>query len=162
VDDTDDGVVSMGFANNVAFVAKDNVELFVRLIDGEFPDYSKVIPEDSTSAARVDQGGLLKALRRVSLFSSDRYRGIKLELKENQLAISANNPDLGEAIEEVDVEYQGKDVAIGYNSRYLLDVLGVLGQEDSVDLQFKDEQSPTVMKKEGDDSFLYVVMPMRL
>jgi len=162
VDDTDDGVVSMGFANNMAFVTKDNVELFVRLIDGEFPDYSKVIPEDSTSAARVDQGGLLKALRRVSLLSSDRYRGIKLELKENQLSISANNPDLGEAIEEVDVDYTGQELAIGYNARYLLDVLGVLGQEDSVDLQFKDEQSPTVMRKEGDDSFLYVVMPMRL
>lgn len=162
VDDTEDGSVAIGFANNMAFVTKGNVELFVRLIEGEFPDYSKVIPEDSTSQAKVDQGGLLKALRRVSLLSSDRYRGIKLELKEDQLAISANNPDLGEAIEEVEVEYQGQSLTIGYNARYLLDVLGVLGQEDSVDLQFKDEQSPTVMRKEGDDSFLYVVMPMRL
>jgi DNA polymerase-3 subunit beta len=162
VDDMEDGVVSIGFADNMAFAVKDNVELFMRLIEGEFPDYSKVIPEDYVSEVKVDQEGLLKALRRVSLLSSDRYRGIKLELKENQLFISANNPDLGEAVEEIDLEYQGQELAIGYNARYLLDVLGVLGQEVFVNLQFKDEQSPTVMRKEGDASFLYVVMPMRL
>jgi len=162
VDDMEDGEISVGFSANMAFVMKDNVELFMRLIDGEFPDYSKVIPEDCPSQARVGQEDLLKALRRVSLLSSDRYRGIKFELNQNQLLISANNPDLGEATEEVDVEYTGERLTIGYNARYLLDVLGVLGQEVSVDVQFKDEQSPTVVRKEGDDSFLYVVMPMRL
>lgn len=162
VDDAEDGTVALGFGDNMAFAVRDNVELFMRLIEGEFPDYSKVIPEDCTSQARVDQGDLLKALRRVSLLSSDRYRGIKFELNENQLLISANNPDLGEAVEEMDVEYRGEGLSIGYNARYLLDVLGVLGQEASVDVQFKDEQSPTVLRKEGDASFLYVVMPMRL
>ena len=154
--------VSLGFTDNMVFVWSGDVEMSIRLIDGEFPDYDKVIPADNTVEANVPQRSLYRALRRVSLLSSDRYRGVRVELKGGGMSISANNPDLGEAVEEVEVEYRGGRLSIGYNAQYLLDILGVMEQEDQVDLALKDDQSPTLLKRGGDESLLYVVMPMRI
>lgn len=162
LEDSGEETVSIGFVDNMVFVWKGDVEMSIRLIDGEFPDYDKVIPADNTSEANVAQRSLFRALRRVSLLSSDRYRGVRVELKGGNMAISANNPDLGEAAEELDVEYQGSRLAIGYNAQYLLDILGVLDHEDQVGMALKDDQSPTLLKRSGDDSLLYVVMPMRI
>ena len=162
LDDSGEEMVSLRLSDNMAFVWYGDVEMSIRLIDGEFPDYDKVIPTDNTSEANVGQRNLFRALRRVSLLSSDRYRGVRMELNSGVMAISANNPDLGEADEELEVEYQGARLSIGYNAQYLLDILGVLDQEDKVVLALKDDQSPTVLKRSGDDSLLYVVMPMRI
>jgi len=98
----------------------------------------------------------------VSILSSERYKGIKMELKQGQLSISASNPDLGEAVEEIDMDYQGKSLVVGFNARYLLDVLTVLETGGEVEISFKDALSPSLLKKGGDDGYLYVVMPMRL
>lgn len=157
-----DGVVSIGFKENMALVVKDDIELFMRLIEGDFPDYNKVIPKENPHIVKIEQEALLRALRRVSILSSERYKGVKLELKEGRVSISANNPDLGEAVEEVDVDYQGKPITIGFNARYLIDVLNVLGPEAEIELELKDEVSPSLLRKSGDDGYLYVVMPMRL
>ena len=108
------------------------------------------------------QRSLYRALRRVSLLASDRFRGVRVEFEGGSMSISANNPDLGEALEEVDAEYRGERLAIGYNAQYLLDVLGVLEPEDEIAMALKDDQSPTVLRRQGDDSLLYVVMPMRI
>lgn len=162
LEDTGEESVSLGFTDNMMFVWRGDVEMSIRLIDGEFPDYDKVIPTDSVSEAKVPQHSLFRALRRVSLLSSDRYRGVKVEFRPGNMAISANNPDLGEAVEEVDVEYGGALLTIGYNAQYLLDILGVLEQGDQVELALKDDQSPTLLKCNGNDSLLYVVMPMRI
>lgn len=157
-----EGAFSIGFKENMGLVVKDDVELFMRLIDGDFPDYSKVVPQDNPEVVKIEKDDLLHALRRVSILSSERYKGIKLEVKEGRLAISANNPDLGEAVEEIDVEYSGKPLSVGFNARYLLDVLGVLGDGGEVELSFKDALSPSLLRKGGDEGYLYVVMPMRL
>ncbi len=157
-----DGVVSIGFRENMGFIAKDNVELFMRLIDGEFPDYTKVIPKGNPNIAKLEHEELLQALRRVSILSSERYRGIKLDFKDGKLAISANNPDLGEAVEEIEMDYKGKPIAIGFNARYLIDVLNVLGADGEVEFELKDEVSPSLVRKGGVEGFLYVLMPMRL
>ena len=162
LEDSGEEMVSLRLTDNMAFVWYGDVEMSIRLIDGEFPDYDKVIPNDNTSEANVGQRNLFRALRRVSLLSSDRYRGVRMELNSGVMAISANNPDLGEADEELEVEYQGDRLSIGYNAQYLLDILGVLDQEDKVVLALKDDQSPTVLRRSGDDSVLYVVMPMRI
>jgi DNA polymerase-3 subunit beta len=157
-----DGAVSLGFKENMGLVSKDNVELFMRLIDGDFPDYSKVIPVGNPNIAKLDHEELLRALRRVSILSSERYKGIKMEFANGKLSISANNPDLGEAVEEIDADYKGKTIAIGFNARYLLDVLAVLGGEGEIEFQLKDELSPSVIRKAGVEGYLYVLMPMRL
>jgi len=85
-----------------------------------------------------------------------------MEFADDRLSISANNPDLGEAVEELEVEYKGKPLAIGFNARYLLDVLGVLAGDGEVDIELKDELSPSVIKKSSVEGYLYVLMPMRL
>jgi DNA polymerase-3 subunit beta len=158
----EEGVVSVGFRENMGLVMKDGVELFMRLIDGDFPDYTKVIPKGNPNIARIEHNELLQALRRVSILSSERYKGIKMEFKENSVAISANNPDLGEAIEEIDAEYKGKPLTIGFNARYLIDVLGVLAGDGEIDIALKDELSPSIVRKAGNEGYLYVLMPMRL
>ena len=162
LDSGEDGVLSMGFRENMGFVKKDSVELFMRLIDGDFPDYTKVIPKGNPNLATIDHEELLQALRRVSILSSERYRGIRLEFRHDRLSISANNPDVGEAVEEIEMEYKGKPIAIGFNARYLIDVLNVLEVDGEVEIELKDDLSPSVVRKSGNETFLYVLMPMRL
>jgi DNA polymerase-3 subunit beta len=94
--------------------------------------------------------------------SSDRYKGIRMDFSAGKIALSANNPDLGEAVEEIDAEYKGKPISVGFNARYLLDVLAVLNGEGDIDIELKDELSPSIIRKNGDEGFLYVLMPMRL
>jgi len=159
---SEDGLVSIGFKENMGLIVKDNVELFMRLIEGEFPDYAKVIPNDNQHVVKLEKDTFLHALRRVAILSSERYKGIKMELNEGKLSLSANNPDLGEAVEEIDIEYQGKPLTVGFNARYLLDVLGVLETGGEVEISFKDALSPSLLKKAGDEGYLYVIMPMRL
>jgi DNA polymerase-3 subunit beta len=158
----EEGIVSVGFRENMGLVIKDGVELFMRLIEGDFPDYTKVIPKGNPNIARIEHNELLQALRRVSILSSERYKGIKMEFKEDSISISANNPDLGEAVEEIDAEYKGKPLTIGFNARYLIDVLGVLGGDGDIDIALKDELSPSIVRQAGNESYLYVLMPMRL
>jgi DNA polymerase-3 subunit beta len=134
----------------------------MRLIDGDFPDYSKVIPKGNPHLAKIDHGELLQALRRVSILSSERYKGVKLEFSANNISISASNPDLGEAVEEIDAEYNDAPISIGFNARYILDVLGVLGNDGEVSIELKDELSPSVIRQAGSPGYLYVLMPMRL
>lgn len=162
VEGVEEGVVSIGFKENMGLATKENLELFMRLIEGDFPDYSKVVPKDYPYEVKVQQDGLLQALKRVSILSSERYRGVKMEFSRGKMAVSANNPDLGEAVEEIDVEYQGGELAIGFNARYLIDVLALLGDGADIAIEVKDELSPGLLRKEGDDGYLYVVMPMRL
>jgi DNA polymerase-3 subunit beta len=162
LDSGDEGVVSLGFKENMGLVTKDNVELFMRLIDGDFPDYTKVIPKGNPNIAKLDHDELMQALRRVSILSSERYKGVRMEFSDGKVAISANNPDLGEAVEDIEAEYKGKPISIGFNARYMMDVLGVLSGDGEVDIELKDELSPSVIRKSGVDGYLYVLMPMRL
>jgi DNA polymerase-3 subunit beta len=157
-----DGAVSLGFRENMALAVKERVELFMRLIDGDFPDYTKVIPKGNPNVAKVAQDELLQALRRVSILSSERYKGIKMEFDQSKLSLSASNPDLGEAVEEIAIDYEGKPITIGFNARYMIDALSVLGSEGEVDIELKDELSPSIIRKAGSEGYLYVLMPMRL
>jgi DNA polymerase-3 subunit beta len=162
LEETNEGLVSVGIKENMALVVREPVELFMRLIDADFPDYTKVIPKDNPYEVRLAPPGFLQALRRVSILSNERYKGIKLEVKEGKMTVSATNPDLGEAVEELEIEYQGPGLALGFNARYLIEVLGVLGDDSDIEVQFKDELSPGLLRKEGDSDYLYVIMPMRL
>ena len=146
----------------MGLVSKDKVELFMRLIDGDFPDYTKVIPIGNPNIAKLDHDELLQALRRVSFFPANVTKASSWSSANDKLSISANNPDLGEAVEEVEAEYKGKTIAIGFNARYFIDVLAVLGGEGEIEFELKDELSPSVIRKAGVDGYLYVLMPMRL
>ncbi len=162
LEDAGQELVALGFSDNMVFVWSGDVEMSIRLIDGDFPEYDKVIPSDNENEANVVQHSLYRALRRVALLSSDRYRGIRVELQDGRMSVSANNPELGEATEELALEYQGPQLAIGYNPNYLLDILGVLESEDEIRMLFRDDESPMLLKRVRDESLLYVVMPMRI
>jgi DNA polymerase-3 subunit beta len=109
----------------------------------------------------VGRDELLQTLRRVSILSSERARGVRFKLEKGSLAIVASNPDMGEASEELVIDYRGEPMEVGFNARYLLEVLGVLPEASKVELGLGDELSPGVIRGD-DEGYCYVVMPMRI
>lgn len=157
-----EGDVRLTIGSNVVRADHGDVELVMRLIDGEFPNYDQVIPKQSKHLIAVDKAEILSALRRVSVVASDRARGVKFQVTQGQLQVAANSPDFGEASEEIEIEYSGEDLLVGFNSRYLLDVLAVLPEGQKVEIGLSDEASPGVIRGSEDENYRYVVMPMRL
>lgn len=135
--------------------------LVMRLIEGAFPDYRAVIPKPGDSGARVDREAFARALRRISIVSAEKSRSVKLSLKPGLLEVSTTNPDLGEAREELAVEYAGRPLQVGFNARYLLDFLGAV-DADTVILDLTDETSPGLLRGAGVEGHLGVIMPMRI
>lgn len=160
--DEAEGTASIGLLGNAIRVDQGNVELVMRLVDGEFPNYEQVVPDSTAISVGVEKAELFAALRRVSVVASDRARGVRIGLKKGQMTVSASSPDFGEASEELEIDYKGKDVEVGFNARYLTDVLGVLPEDRRVVVGLTDETSAGVISTEDDDSYRYVVMPMRL
>jgi DNA polymerase-3 subunit beta len=146
----------------VAHAERGPVQLSMRLVEGEFPDYQQVIPAKSENIAEVPNARLAAALRRVSIVSSERTKGVKLQFQEQKLEISSINPDVGEGTEEIEVEYDGPPVGIGFNARYLIDALSVLPADNPIEIGLNDEVSPGVIRQGGDPDYCYIVMPMRL
>jgi DNA polymerase-3 subunit beta len=161
VDEEDADEVEIGFEGNSGLVKKGDVTLVMRLIEGEFPNYKQVIPKQSDHHLTVSAESLVRALRRVALLSAEHSRAVKLELSDGKLQLSSRTPDLGEAQEELDVDYAGPSVSIGFNARYLLDCLGALGAKE-VRLGLRDGASPVEVRPTDDLESVAVVMPMRL
>jgi DNA polymerase-3 subunit beta len=161
VDEDDADEVELGFEGNNGLARKGGVTLVMRLIEGEFPNYRQVVPKDAKISLTLPTEPLVHALRRVALLSAERSRAIKFELASGQLSLSSNNPDLGDAREELDVDFAGDPLSIAFNARYLMDALAVCGAKE-VRLVFKDSLSPTQIIPADDADSLAVVMPMRL
>jgi len=133
----------------------------MRLVDGRFPDYQQVIPQSHTRRVRVPKKAFTDALKRTSLLAPDKAQGVRLDLQSGQLSLTAQNPDLGDAREDLDVDFDGDALKIGFNFRYLLDVLGTI-PEGEVELDLTDELSPGVLRGAGAEGYRAVVMPMRI
>jgi DNA polymerase-3 subunit beta len=161
LDEAPEAEVQLGFAENSALFKKAGLSMVMRLIDGQFPEYQRVIPKEGEKQILVKRGHFFDALKRISLLSADKSNAVKLSLSENLLRITANNPDLGEAKDDLEVAYRGPSLTIGFNARYILDVLSAL-ETDEVSLELGDEHSPGVMHAPGDKSYTAVVMPMRV
>ncbi|MFP6606365.1 MAG: DNA polymerase III subunit beta [Myxococcota bacterium] len=159
----EDGVdeVNLAFEGNNGLAKRGNVTLVMRLIEGEFPNYQQVIPDSLEHQLVLPADPLLHALRRVSLLSSERSRAVTLELSNGKLMITSSNPDLGDAREELDIDYAGDTIAIGFNSKYLIEALGVSGAKE-VRFGLQDDLSPTQLVPTDDEDTLAVVMPMRI
>ncbi|MAU98079.1 MAG: DNA polymerase III subunit beta [Fulvimarina sp.] len=132
-----------------------------KLIDGTFPDYQRVIPQNNDKALTLDRQTFSNAVDRVSTISSERGRAVKLSLAPDQLTLTVNSPDSGTATEELAVEYGSDDIEIGFNARYLLDITSQLSGESAV-FMLADPGSPTLIRDGGDETTLYVLMPMRV
>ena len=161
VDEDDSDEIELAFEGNSGLAKRGDVTLVMRLIEGEFPNYNQVVPKEITRRITLPTEEILHAVRRVSLLSSERSRAIKFELKERQLAISSNNPDLGEASEEIDIDFEGEPLSIGFNARYLLDALNAVRAKECT-LGFQGDLSPAQVQPTDDEDTLAVVMPMRI
>ena len=142
-------------------VSAGQVVLTSKLIDGTFPDYERVIPQDNDKRLELDNGTFEQAVDRVSTLSSDKGRAVKLALSGDTLTLSVNNPDSGSATEEIPVSYDADALEIGFNSRYLLDIAQQL-ESETAEFLFADPGSPTMVRDVKDTSTLYVLMPMRV
>lgn len=153
--------VPFAFERGYVFSRIEDCSIFIRLIDGEYPDYRQVIPKVADQVVRIGHEIFLSALKRVSLLAHEKSRAVKFSLQHNNLIISSSNPDMGEAREEIDVQYNGEPIDIGFNSKYLLDCLPIIKTE-FLEINFKDRLSPGILRGVGKSHHTYVIMPMRL
>ena len=162
LDQAGDGDVALTLDGALAWIKRGATEVSMRLVEGEFPDYRGVIPKQSRYQIAVGRDALLSAIKRVAIFSNERYHGVKLGLSSGILTVSSASPEMGEASETIDVEFGGDEFSIGFNASYVQQVLNVMPEGTDAVLGLSDEVSPGVIKTDADSQFTYVVMPMRL
>jgi len=156
-----EGNVNVSLSDTKIRFAFDGAVITSKLIDGTFPDYSRVIPEGNDKMLEMDCRLFAEATDRVSTISSDKTRSVKLSIAPDQLTLSVNSPDSGTATEELAASYGSDPLEIGFNSRYLLDILAQI-EGDTVQVFLADPSAPTVLKDMIDEGALYVLMPMRV
>jgi DNA polymerase-3 subunit beta len=157
----DGDTIKIAFEKGYLFANLKDTYLFIRLIEGEYPDYKPVIPKEVTRFAQINRDAFISALRRVSLLAHEKSRGVKLNLKDGLMTISSSNPDMGEAREEVEINYSAEPVEISFNAKYLLDCLPMVNT-DEVEFSFKERLSPGTLQGVGQKNHTYVIMPMRI
>jgi DNA polymerase-3 subunit beta len=160
-EDTPKAELRLGFSKNHALFKRDGLVMVSKLIDGNYPNYQQVVPAKSTKKVIVPKDVFTHAVKRVSILSKEKTNAVKLQLEKDRLVLSTNNPEVGEASEELVVDYKGDGVAIGFNSRYLMDVLSAMDRQ-TIALELNDSLSPCLITEEGDEQYKCVVMPMRV
>ena len=153
--------VEVAVGENQFMLRMPNVLLVARLIEGTFPNYEQVVPKSHPHHILVSRAEITSALRRVSVLSEERTKPVKFGLSPGLLKLSAYSPDFGEAEEQMEVQYAGEEMTIGFNSRYMLDALAAQ-ESEQVMLDVKDAMSPGVVKSFEDEGSLCVIMPMRI
>lgn len=159
--DGEDESVQIASAQNNMVIRYENTLLFVRQIEDSFPEYDKVIPASPSIAIDLPLREFQGAITRTATLTSAKVSGVKLALESGKVVLSTNNPDYGEARVEIDVDYTGDPVVVGFNYRYILDVLGVI-EGEMIQLKMNDEFSPGLLESEEDQGATFVVMPMRI
>ncbi len=156
-----EGSLEMAFEGSHLIVKRDTTVLMIRLIDGKYPNYQQLIPARLQKHVVVSREDLLSCLRRVSLLSNQKSKGITLSISKNAMEIYSNNPEMGDAKEEIDVRYVGDSLKIGFNAKYLMDILNNI-QDDEIDIELNDQLSPGIVRPSSDSNYTCVVMPMRI
>lgn len=153
--------LSIKFIDNNIIVTNSETTLIMRLIDGDFPDYNRVIPEKLENFAVIESNNFLQTLKRISILANEKSRGINLNLSQGKLEITSSNPEFGDATDFVDIEYSGPDISVGFNAKYLLDVMSNINSA-SIRFFINDNISPCLIKSLDNDEYQAVIMPMRL
>ena len=154
----DQDEIKLTIGSNQVYFDLGDTQLITQLIEGEFPDYQKVIPPESENKFKINREKFLNSLKRANLLTAPEYQGVKLELKKNKLIVSKTTPQLGEYKEDIDIEFKGKELTLGFNPQYLIDILKVL-EEDEVIFEVYGSEKPLVLRNKG---FIYLALPMRL
>jgi DNA polymerase-3 subunit beta len=156
-----EGAVNIELGPNHIRIQLDGIRFTSKLIDGRFPEYERVIPKESANELTADRASFRAALQRTAILSNEKYRGIRLIIRDSGVVMQAHNPEQEEAEEELEVSYSGEDIEIGFNVNYLLDALGAV-DGDEVTLSVLDGNSSCLIRRPGNDDGKFVVMPMRL
>ena len=159
----EDETIEFDLDESNLFFKVENRTLISRIIEGKFPDFEAVIPKDNPNTFTVSREEITESVRRVSLFSTERSKGIKFFIEKDEIRLFSSNPEMGEAQDRVAIDYKGEGLEIGFNSQYLLDFLSAVKSE-RVQFEFKDSNSSVLMKPEVSEKveYLYILMPMKL
>jgi DNA polymerase-3 subunit beta len=152
--------ISLSINKNHIFFITDDITLTSRLIEGTYPNYEQVVPKNNEKKVVIDKIALLKALRRTSLMSRERTNAVRFDFEEGKITLISMNPDIGEAREEIAAHYKGEQMSIGYNARYVLDILQVM-EGETVSMALQEPLSPTLLLSPEREGYTCVVMPMR-
>jgi DNA polymerase-3 subunit beta len=155
------GSIELSATEKFLFAGKGDTEVWVRLLDAEFPDYMQVVPKENRIIANVPRGAFHDVLKRVSVMAPDKVNSVRLSFSGKQLEVSTNSPDLGEARDLLPIEFEGAPVKVGFNGRYLQDALGGIS-DDTVRMELKDEVSQVIVRPATEKNFVAVIMPMRI
>ncbi len=153
--------IQMGFSKNQIFFCYDNIYLTSNLIEGKFPDYKKIIPDQRENYFIADRELLYNAIKRVSVLVDESFNQIKLSILKGRLLISSKDPALGGAVEEIQIEYAGEDIDIALNYHYLMDCLKEIGPE-TIKIDFENSERVLTIKGEGEENYLNLIMPMKI
>jgi len=153
--------VGLAFDRNYVFAKINEYYFFVRLIEGEYPDYKQALPQKLDKTAVIPTHSFIDAVERVSLLAHEKSKAIKLQIQNGKLLITSNNPDLGSAEEEIEVTYNGENVEIGFNAKFLLDCLPSIKSE-TFEFTFKDRLSASKIQSVDKKNHTYIIMPMRI
>ena len=156
-----EGAIDMQFANNQAKFSFGGMEFVTKLVEGKFPDYNRVIPKNHRNSITLGRVALLATLQRTAILTSDKFKGVRLSVEPGCLRVASNNAEQEEAVDELDIDYGGDTIEIGFNVTYLIDALSNMGQ-DMVKLELSDGNSSALFTIPDNATFKYVVMPMRI
>ena len=156
-----DGAIEMQFAGNQAKFSFDGMEFVTKLVEGKFPDYNRVIPKNHKNIITLGREPLLRSLQRTAILTSEKFKGVRLNIDPGTLRVASNNAEQEEAVDELDIDYGGDSIEIGFNVTYLIDALANMSQ-DMVKIELADSNSSALLTIPDNMSFKYVVMPMRI
>ena len=156
-----EGAIEMQFANNQAKFVFEGMEFVTKLVEGKFPDYNRVIPKNHKNTITLGRAPLLACLQRTAILTSEKFKGVRLNLEPGLLRVASNNAEQEEAVDELEIDYSGDSIEIGFNVTYLIDVLTNMDQ-DMVRLDLADSNSSVLITIPDQTTFKYVVMPMRI
>ncbi len=156
-----DGAIEMQFANNQAKFSFEGMEFVTKLVEGKFPDYNRVIPKNHKHKITLGRTALLSTLQRTAILTSDKFKGVRLNIDPGSLRVASNNAEQEEAVDELDIDYGGDSIEIGFNVTYLIDALANMSQ-DMVSVELTDGNSSALFTIPDNATFKYVVMPMRI
>lgn len=156
-----EGAIEMQFASNQAKFTFGGMEFVTKLVEGKFPDYNRVIPKNHKNGIVLGRQPLLASLQRTAILTSDKFKGVRLNIDPGTLRVASNNAEQEEAVDELDIDYNGDSIEIGFNVTYLIDVLTNM-EQDMVKVELSDSNSSALVTIPDNHSFKYVVMPMRI
>jgi DNA polymerase III subunit beta len=156
-----EGQIEMQFAGNQAKFSFGGMEFVTKLVEGKFPDYNRVIPKNHKNIITLGRAALLATLQRTAILTSEKFKGVRLNIEPGTLRVASNNAEQEEAVDELDIDYAGDAIEIGFNVTYLIDALGNMPQE-MVRLELSDSNSSALFTIPDNTTFKYVVMPMRI